>query len=64
MSVEQKSVVERITEFSKKLDVVFFAVGGVVYLFNPGVGMAIILGNAITYVAANQIEKHYKKNKR
>ncbi|EKE06154.1 MAG: hypothetical protein ACD_19C00074G0001 [uncultured bacterium] len=64
MSVERKSIVERITELSKKLDVIFFAIGGVVYLFSPGVGLVIIIGNAITYVTADQIEKWYKKRKR
>lgn len=45
------------SEFSKKLDIIVFGIGGVIFFINPGVGVAIIAGNAVTYAAADQVEK-------
>jgi len=48
------------SEFSKKLDIIVFAAGGVVFLFSPPVGLAIIGGNAVTFIGADEVQRRAK----
>jgi len=43
-SAERRSLVEKVAELSKKTDVIMTGGGLVVFVFKPGVGMAIIMG--------------------
>lgn len=60
---QERSFSEKVAEFSKKLDIIQFMVGGFIFIFNPAVGGVIIVGSAITYVGADQFQK-WREGKR
>lgn len=63
MSKERQSLIERAAEFSKKVDYVVIAAGGMVFLLNPAVGIAIILGSVLTMIPAEMIKKSAKRRR-
>ncbi|MDP2632525.1 MAG: hypothetical protein Q8P25_02260 [Candidatus Curtissbacteria bacterium] len=64
MNVERKSWGEKIAEFSKKLDIFQFAIGGAIYIVNPTVGGVILVGSAITYFVADEYQRRQKSKRR
>ena len=60
---ERKSFVEKIAEWSKKIDYLLIGSGIVLLYFVPGVGAAIIIGSAITIVPAGMLERWAKKRR-
>lgn len=54
----ENSLVYRGAELSKKIDYIFMAVGAGIYvLWNKTVGGVLMIGSAITWFAADRIQK-------
>ena len=58
---ERKSIIDRVAEVSKKIDVIMIGGGLAIFIFNPQVGAAIIIGSALTIVPAEMILRRKKK---
>ncbi len=62
---ERKPFLEKITEWSKKIDMVMIAVGfGIYVIFNKAVGAVIVIGSALTIIPAEMIEKWSQQRKK
>lgn len=61
MSKEKEALGVRLAEISKKVDVVQFAAGGVIFLFSRAAGLVIMVGSAITWIAANEYQRRRRK---
>lgn len=62
-SKERKSLVEKVAEVSKRIDVIMIGGGLVVFVFNPAVGSIIIIGSVLTFVPAEMISQSAKKKR-
>lgn len=60
---ERRGFVEKIAEWSKKIDYLLIGAGVVVLYFVPNVGAAIIIGSALTIVPAEMLRRMAKKKK-
>lgn len=60
---ERKGFVEKVAEWSKKLDYLLIGSGIVLLYFVPGVGTALIIGSAVTIIPADMLERWAKKQK-
>lgn len=58
---ERGSTLEKLAKISKKIDVVMIGGGLAIFVFNPGVGAAIIIGSALTIIPAEMILRRKKK---
>ena len=63
MAVERESFTEKLTKWSKRIDVIQIGGGLVISIFNAAVGWVIIFGSAVTYLAADKLEKRLKKKR-
>ena len=61
---ERKSFVEKVAEWSKKIDYFLIGSGIVLLYFVPGVGAAVIIGSALTIVPAQKLEEWAKKRRK
>ena len=61
-SPERSSTIEKFANISKKIDVVMIGGGLAIFVFNPGVGAAIIIGSALTIIPAEMILRRKKKS--
>ena len=61
-SPERGSTLEKLASLSKKIDVVMIGGGLFIFVFNPEVGAAIIIGSALTIIPAEMILQRKKKS--